>query len=226
MLDEHFNVIWGSFQSQPFQETNLDFFGKGLKALIAQHARALSGDKNIYAGISKTRSGVAFVGFGLIRPMVGRLQVTDGTRRYLVITRHLNARILSDLGSTFQIDNLHFTPDKINELSMPLRSSAGELLGYLNWQARLPGAQAARAASSDITQIVVLASALILLFILVSGTVRIANALGMAVVAEGVETERQMKLLRLAGCDQLQGFWFSQPMPIESIRALHQVRRC
>ncbi|EMM0830624.1 EAL domain-containing protein [Enterobacter roggenkampii] len=48
----------------------------------------------------------------------------------------------------------------------------------------------------------------------------------MAVVAEGVETERQMKLLRLAGCDQLQGFWFSQPMPIESIRALHQVRRC
>lgn len=61
---------------------------------------------------------------------------------------------------------------------------------------------------------------------LVSGTVRIANALGMAVVAEGVETERQMKLLRLAGCDQLQGFWFSQPMPIESIRALHQVRRC
>lgn len=168
VLDEHFEVIWGSFQSQPFQETNLDFFGKGLKALIAQHARALSSDKNIYAGISKTRSGVAFVGIGLIRPMVGRLQVTDETRRYLVITRHLNARILADLGATFQIDNLHFTPEKINEMSMPLRSSAGELLGYLNWQARLPGAQAARAASSDITQIVVLASALILLFILVS----------------------------------------------------------
>ncbi len=50
---------------------------------------------------------------------------------------------------------------------------------------------------------------------LVSGTVRIANALGMAVVAEGVETEKQMKLLRLAGCDQLQGFWFSQPMPMD-----------
>jgi diguanylate cyclase (GGDEF)-like protein len=61
---------------------------------------------------------------------------------------------------------------------------------------------------------------------LVSGTVRIANALGMAVVAEGVETEKQMKLLRLAGCDQLQGFWFSQPMPIESIKALRKVRRC
>jgi len=168
MLDEHFNVLWGSFQSRPFNEKNLDFFGKGLKALIDQHGRELAGEKNIYAGISQTRNGVAFVGIGLIRPMVGSLQVHDGTRRYLVITRHLNARILSDLGGTFQIDNLHFTPGKINDRSMPLHSAAGELVGYLNWQARLPGAQAARAASSDIRQIVVLVSGLILLFILVS----------------------------------------------------------
>lgn len=168
VLDEHFNVIWGSFQSQPFTETTLDFFGQGLKALIDQHRRALSSDKNIYAGITQTRHGVAFIGIGLIRPMVGRLQVHDGTRRYLAITRHLNGKILSDLGTTFQIDNLNYSPDKISALSLPLRSSAGELLGYINWQARLPGAEAARAASSDITQIVVLASGLILLFILVS----------------------------------------------------------
>jgi periplasmic sensor diguanylate cyclase/phosphodiesterase len=100
--------------------------------------------------------------------MIGPLKAEGNTRRYLVITRHLNPQILSDLGATFQIDNLNFTPDKSNETSMPLKSSAGELLGYLNWQARLPGAQAARAASSDITQIVVLAAAMILLFILVS----------------------------------------------------------
>ncbi|MDU1085865.1 MAG: EAL domain-containing protein, partial [Leclercia adecarboxylata] len=61
---------------------------------------------------------------------------------------------------------------------------------------------------------------------LVSGTVRIASALGMTVVAEGVENEIQMKLLRLAGCDQLQGFWYSQPMPIEAIMALRQRRQC
>jgi hypothetical protein len=29
VLDEHFNVMWGSFQSQPFTETNLDFLGTG-----------------------------------------------------------------------------------------------------------------------------------------------------------------------------------------------------
>lgn len=26
VLDEHFHVLWGSFKSQPFKETNLDFF--------------------------------------------------------------------------------------------------------------------------------------------------------------------------------------------------------
>ncbi|MFG6093005.1 EAL domain-containing protein [Enterobacter soli] len=168
VLDEHFNVLWGSFQSQPFTENDLSFFGDGLKALIDKHSNALSKEKNIYAGITRTRHGVAFIGIGLVRPMVGSLQVSGDMRRYLVITRHLNPQILSDLGATFQIDHLNYTPNKVNDMSMPLNSSAGELLGYLNWQARLPGAQAARAASSDITQIVTLAAALILLFILVS----------------------------------------------------------
>ncbi|HDR2891005.1 TPA: EAL domain-containing protein [Enterobacter asburiae] len=168
VLDEHFNVLWGSFRSQPFTEKDLSFFGSGLKALIDKHRSALPADKNIYAGITRTRNGVAFIGIGLVRPMVGPLQISGDTRRYLVITRHLNPQILSDLGTTFQIDRLNYTPNKINDMSMPLNSSAGELLGYLNWQARLPGAQAAMAASADITQIVILAAALILLFILVS----------------------------------------------------------
>lgn len=61
---------------------------------------------------------------------------------------------------------------------------------------------------------------------LVGGTIRIASALGMTVIAEGVENEKQMKLLRLAGCDQLQGFWFSEPMPISSLLQLRQQRQC
>jgi hypothetical protein len=64
---------------------------------------------------------VAFIGIGLVRPMVGPLQVSDDTRRYLVITRHLNPQILSDLGATFQIDHLNYTPNKVNEMSMPLK---------------------------------------------------------------------------------------------------------
>jgi EAL domain-containing protein (putative c-di-GMP-specific phosphodiesterase class I) len=60
---------------------------------------------------------------------------------------------------------------------------------------------------------------------LVSGTIRIASALGMQVVAEGVENETQMALLRDAGCDQLQGFYFSAPMPLERLLQHHHQRQ-
>jgi EAL domain-containing protein (putative c-di-GMP-specific phosphodiesterase class I) len=44
----------------------------------------------------------------------------------------------------------------------------------------------------------------------------------MTVVAEGVENQQQLALLRRAGCDRLQGFYFSEPMPITSLLQLRQ----
>ncbi|RTL36901.1 MAG: EAL domain-containing protein, partial [Rhodocyclaceae bacterium] len=41
----------------------------------------------------------------------------------------------------------------------------------------------------------------------------LARTLGLAVVAEGVETESQADLLRRGGCDFLQGYLFSRPVP-------------
>ncbi len=40
-----------------------------------------------------------------------------------------------------------------------------------------------------------------------------AHALGMKVVAEGVETAQQRDLLAATGCDYAQGYWFSRPVP-------------
>ncbi len=55
---------------------------------------------------------------------------------------------------------------------------------------------------------------------LVAGTVSIANALGLSVTAEGVETEDHVRLLKLAGCHYLQGYYFSRPKPLGEILAL------
>jgi EAL domain-containing protein (putative c-di-GMP-specific phosphodiesterase class I) len=51
---------------------------------------------------------------------------------------------------------------------------------------------------------------------LVSTIISLAHALKLKVVAEGVETEEQQRLLRLLNCDEMQGFLFSKPVPGET----------
>ena len=46
----------------------------------------------------------------------------------------------------------------------------------------------------------------------VDAFVKLAEALGLKVVAEGVETEAQHQILRSFGCHELQGFLFARPM--------------
>jgi diguanylate cyclase (GGDEF)-like protein/PAS domain S-box-containing protein len=50
---------------------------------------------------------------------------------------------------------------------------------------------------------------------LVSTIINLAHALKRKVVAEGVETEEQARLLRLLNCDEMQGYLFSKPVPGE-----------
>lgn len=48
----------------------------------------------------------------------------------------------------------------------------------------------------------------------------IARYLGVKAVAEGVETEGQLRLLKDVGCDLIQGFYFSRPVPPEEFEKL------
>lgn len=50
--------------------------------------------------------------------------------------------------------------------------------------------------------------------------VSVGRSLGISVVAEGVETEQQLQLLQRMGCDQIQGYLISTPVPAEEIPKL------
>lgn len=54
---------------------------------------------------------------------------------------------------------------------------------------------------------------------LVSTIISLAHALKLKVVAEGVETEEQSRLLRVLNCDEIQGFLFSKPVPSDIFEA-------
>ena len=48
----------------------------------------------------------------------------------------------------------------------------------------------------------------------------LADALGMETLAEGVELQEQADMLRLQGCQQVQGFWYSRPVPSSDASAM------
>jgi diguanylate cyclase (GGDEF)-like protein/PAS domain S-box-containing protein len=51
---------------------------------------------------------------------------------------------------------------------------------------------------------------------LVETIILMAHNLGITVVAEGVESPEQLEWLKQCGCEQIQGYWFSKPLPAES----------
>lgn len=51
--------------------------------------------------------------------------------------------------------------------------------------------------------------------IIIEMIIRLAKRLHITTVAEGIETEQQFAILRNMGCDMIQGFFFSPPLPME-----------
>jgi EAL domain-containing protein (putative c-di-GMP-specific phosphodiesterase class I) len=50
--------------------------------------------------------------------------------------------------------------------------------------------------------------------------IKMAHVLGLRVIAEGVEKEGELELLKSWGCDAVQGFYYSRPVPAEGFAAL------
>ena len=59
---------------------------------------------------------------------------------------------------------------------------------------------------------------------IVHSIIHLGRALGLGVIAEGVETAAQVQMLRIAGASHLQGYFFSRPVAAEAARAMAEQR--
>ena len=55
---------------------------------------------------------------------------------------------------------------------------------------------------------------------IIRAVVALADSLGMATTAEGVETEHEHAMVRQYGCSKVQGYYFGRPLPVEEARAI------
>lgn len=58
--------------------------------------------------------------------------------------------------------------------------------------------------------------------VLVKSIIGLARNLKMKIIAEGIETASEAKMVRDLGCDFCQGFWFSKPLPLEDALKFQQ----
>ena len=55
---------------------------------------------------------------------------------------------------------------------------------------------------------------------IIGAIIAMAHSLGLKVVAEGVETQQQLDVMRALKCEEMQGFFFSRPLPADEFDAL------
>ena len=55
--------------------------------------------------------------------------------------------------------------------------------------------------------------------IVIENIIKMAHRMGLLAIAEGAETIEQFKILRTLGCDYIQGFFFSKPLPVREFEA-------
>jgi EAL domain-containing protein (putative c-di-GMP-specific phosphodiesterase class I) len=62
--------------------------------------------------------------------------------------------------------------------------------------------------------------------VLAQAIISLGHALHLKVIAEGVETDAQMRFLRRHACDEVQGFFYGEPLPPEQHgKLLEKARR-
>jgi EAL domain-containing protein (putative c-di-GMP-specific phosphodiesterase class I) len=58
---------------------------------------------------------------------------------------------------------------------------------------------------------------------IVEAVISLAHQLNLSVTAEGVETQEQLQILRMAGCNEIQGFLWERPVTFERLLTAYRV---
>ena len=62
---------------------------------------------------------------------------------------------------------------------------------------------------------------------LLEAMIRLADAFAVPTIAEGVETEEQVSVLKRMGCDIIQGYYFSKPLPADEFeKFINEKKEC
>jgi EAL domain-containing protein (putative c-di-GMP-specific phosphodiesterase class I) len=132
-----------------------------------------------------------------VNPQLIHLEITETAAMDNVKQVSREMSILSALGSKFSIDDFgtgHSSLGRLHRLPISILKIDRSFIEHL--------CNAGREGMSST---------------IVEAIVSMAHALELQVVAEGVETEDQLECLRRLGCDLLQGFLLSRPVPPEQI---------
>ncbi len=132
-----------------------------------------------------------------LKPQYLDLEITENTVMHDIESSKANLMRLADIGVVFSIDDF------------------GTGYTSLGWFRKLP-IQKLKIDKSLIRDIEEESGNRTI----ISAIIALAHTLELKVVAEGVETESEAAFLRSSGCDEMQGFVFSRPLPAEELMTL------
>lgn len=131
------------------------------------------------------------------------------------VPAHLLDIEITETAALLQIDNVAQTLRELRALDMTISlDDFGTGYSSLTYLRRLP-LNTLKIDQSFVRGMVEEAGDLAI----VQGVIGLARSFGYSVIAEGVETEEQGRMLLQMGCDQAQGYFIARPMPVGQLLA-------
>ncbi len=166
------------------------------------------------SGGARSRVGVAV---NLSARQLASPDLPDVVRGVLADTGLEPPRLCLEITETVLVEDLEWSIDALrNVKALGVRLAIDDFgTGYssLNYLRRLP-VDVVKIDRSFVAGLGIDVSA----EAVVAAVVNLSHALGLSVVAEGVEAEEQLVALRALGCDAAQGFYWSPPVPLDELR--------